>query len=302
LQISSATVLLADDELKVEKIAASLGSMKWDGSLVVPRRCDGTGHCPAHFILHADQIITDELNQLLRPHPAKKPWYRILGPAAQPVASLLGTVQAAGKLSAGRVVVRNVVGMRVSADVTLQAGRLRLTDLQASVLGGRHRGEWQADFTASPPEYSGRGTLEHLLLGQIADAMKDGWIAGTATATYHADMSGRSTAELLASAKATVQFDARDGELSHLGLNGGAPPLPLRHFSGRLALHDGNFEVQEGKLEAASGIYRISGTVSPGRKLDFRLTRDAAHGFSITGTISEPTVTPMSETRAALKP
>ena len=106
---------------------------------------------------------TDRLNQLINPHVRKQPWYRFLSSPATGVPYLL-TVHAVGKLTANRVVVRKLVASRVSANVELNKGKLRLSDLRGDVLGGKHVGDWEADFTAKPPAYSGSGTLERIAL------------------------------------------------------------------------------------------------------------------------------------------
>ncbi len=180
---------------------------------------------------------------------------------------------------------------------------LRISDLRAEVLGGKHSGEWQADFTVKPPAYSGNGILERVSLAQLAEVMGDGWITGAATARYRLTTSGYSAADLLASADGTLQFEMHDGILAHILLSSSAT-LHVSHFKGRVALRDGQFEIQEGKLEAPSGIYHVSGTASLGNKLDIRLLHDASHGFSITGTLAEPRVSAVTrpETQAALKP
>ena len=51
-------------------------------------------------------------------------------------------------------------------------------------------GEWQVDFTVNPPAYRGTGTLEKVALVQVADAMHDAWITGTASVEYRADTLG----------------------------------------------------------------------------------------------------------------
>ncbi len=302
VEITSAHLLLEPDQVIVQNLTASVVGTTWGGSLTMPRQCAAAGACRVHFDLHADEIVTDELNRLLNPHPRKRPWYRWLSPAAQPGPSLLTTLQAAGKLTAKRVVIRNLVGLRVSADVALQGSELRLSNLRADVLGGKQRGEWQVNFSAKPPRYTGAGTLQRVALGQVADLTRDGWITGSATASYRITANGYTAAELFSSADATVRFEVRDGLLPHIALTGA--PLRVRRFAGRLLLRDGKFDIQEGKLEAPNGIYQVSGTVSLGRNLNFKLLRDATHGFSISGTLSEPHVAPVTtpETRAALKP
>ncbi len=304
LEISSADLLLTQNEVRVQNLTASLTGGIWHGSLTLPRQCAGPVSCLLRVDLHADEIATDKLSQLLNPHPRKQPWYRFLSSPAQPGIPYLATLRAAGKLTANRVSIHNLVGTHVSADLELENGKLRLSGIRGEVLGGRHIGEWKADFMSKPPQYSGSGVLERVALGQLADAMHDGWITGTATGTYHATASGLTETELLSSANATLQVEARDGLLPHIALAGGTGPLQMRHLEGQLLLRDGKFEIEQGKLETPGGIYQVSGTASLGRTLDVKLVRDGGHGFKITGTLTEPRVaTAMTpETQAALKP
>jgi uncharacterized protein involved in outer membrane biogenesis len=303
LEITSANLLLTSDQTSVQNLTASIADTSWHGSVVLPRNCIVPNSCPVRFDLHADEIATDRVNQLVNPRVRQQPWYRFLSPPAAGVPYLL-TVHAAGKLTANRVVVHKLIANRVSANVELNKGKLLLFDLRGDVLGGKHIGEWEADFTAKPPEYSGSGTFERIALSQLSESMNDDWITGSATATYRAKASGLDAAELFASASSTVKIEARDGLLRHIALGEGAAPLQMHRLAAHLSLQDGKFEIQEGKLETAAGIYQVSGTASLTRVLNLKLTHEGAAGFNITGTLMEPHVSPIlsPETRAALKP
>jgi AsmA-like protein len=303
LEIASANLLLTPEQVNVQNLTASIADISWHGSLVLPRHCAVPGSCPVTFDLHADEIATDRLNELVNPQVRKQPWYRFLSSPPTGVPYLL-TVHAVGKMTAGSMVVRKLVGSRVSANVELADGKMRLSDLRGDVLGGKHAGEWEADFTAKPPMYTGSGKLERIALDQLAESMNDGWVTGSATATYKVSASGLNAAELFASASSTLQVDARNGLLRHVSLSEGSGPLQMRRLTAHLSLRDGKFEIQQGKLETPSGIYQVSGTAALTRVLNLKLTRDGAPGFNITGTLTEPRVALAStpETRAALKP
>jgi hypothetical protein len=171
-------------------------------------------------------------------------------------------------------------------------------------LGGRHTGDWQVDFTVNPPAYRGNGDLEKIALGEIAEAMHDAWLTGTANVSYRATSQGWTEAELLSHAGASFHLEARDGSLPHIALAGESSPLRINRFAGLLLLRDGKFEIDQGKLQTTGGMYQISGTASLDRVLDLRLVRDGARGFNITGTVDQPHVamSPSPETQAALKP
>jgi AsmA family/AsmA-like C-terminal region len=302
VEITSASIELTPDRAEVRKLTASAAGNVWRGSLTVPRQCEKLQACPVHFDLHADDFVTDELTGMLDETPGKQPWYRFLPQPAQSK-PYLASLNAVGKLAASHVVIHNLVANRVSADVEIEQGRVHLSNLRADLLGGRHTGEWLVDFTVNPPTYRGNGVLEKAALGQIAEAMHDAWITGTANVEYRAEMTGWTKAELLSHADAGFQIEARDGSLPHLALAGENSPLRVSRFVGGLHLRDGKFEIEQGKLQTPGGIYQVSGTASPGRVLDIKLLRDGAGGFSVTGTLDQPRVvitTP--ETQAALKP
>ena len=303
VEISSASIELLPTATEVRKLTASVGGNTWRGSLSVPRQCEKPQACPIRVDLHTDEFVTDELSGLVNELPGKEPWYRFLSSPAQPK-PYLASLHAVGNLTANRVVIHNLVANRVSAEVELEQGRLQLSNVRGDVLGGRHAGEWLVDFTVNPPTYQGNGTLEKVALGQIAEAMHDAWITGTANVEYRADTAGWTKAELLSHADAVFQLEAREGSLPHLTLAGDGGPLRVNRFVGRLLLRSGKFEIDQGKLQTPGGIYQLSGTASLGRVLDFKLARDGARGFNITGTVDQPrlAVSTAPETQAALKP
>jgi hypothetical protein len=322
VELTSASLSLRPEVTEIEKLTVVAAGNAWRGSLSIPRQCNTPHTCPIRFDLRADEVVAGALGTA-GASSGKQPWYRFLSstgqsPPAQSASGqsalgqsaagqsrpYLASVHAVGRLSAGRVLIHNLVASRVSADVELEQGRLQLTNLRGEIMGGRHTGEWTADFTASPPTYSGVGTLEKIALGQLAEAMDDGWITGTASVAYRANTLGWSKPELLSGAIASLQVEARDGSLPHLALAGEVAPLRVNRFVGRLHLRDGKFEVEEGKLQTPVGIYQLSGTASLGRVLDIKLAREGARGFNITGTLTQPHVVMNAspETQAALKP
>lgn len=304
LEITSANLNLAENEVRLQNLMASVGDSQWTGSLSLPRHCSSPHECSVSFDLHTEELNTDDLNTLFNPHPPKRPWYHLLSPSLQPRPSILTEVQASGKLNANRIVLRNLAGKHLSAHVQIQNAKVHISDLRAEMLGGTHVGEWRADFSVQPPVYSGTGAFDRVSLDQFAKVTQDGWITGTAHASYRLTTSGYSTGELIASSNGNLQFDMSNGSLTHIALGTAGAPLHVRRFKARLTLVDGQLEVQEGKLEAASGIYQVSGTASLGQNLNMRVVRDSSHAFGITGTVGAPRVVLLSgpETQAALKP
>lgn len=304
LQIGSATVVVSAEQVAVQNLVATVDGTSWHGSLNLPRPCVFPGSCFVRFDLHADRLATDQLNQWLNPNARKRPWYRFLTPDSQGGPSLLAKMRGAGRISADRVLIHNLAATKVSTNVTLENGRLAASDLRGDVFGGKHVGEWKADFVARPPIYSGTGKVDRLGLGQLSEAMHDGWITGTATASYEAKASGLSAADLFSSADATLQVEAHDGTLPHIELTEESGPLHLHHLAAKMVLHDSMFEILDGKLETASAIYQLSGTASLKQMLDLKLIPNGAPGFTITGPLTRPRVAPAAaaqEAETALK-
>lgn len=304
LEINSANVNFEENELRVENVRAALAGSEWDGTVSLPRHCSSPRGCPIAFELHTDELRGADLNGLFNPHPAKQPWYRLLSPSWQTRPSILRELEASGSLSAGRMLVGSVIGKHVSADINVKNANLHVSNLRAEVMGGVHEGDWQADFSVQPPVYKGRGAFDRVSLEQFAKVTHDGWISGTAHASYRFSSSGHSLDELIAGANGEMQFEMSNGALPHIALGAPGTPLHVRRFRARFVLAEGQLEVQEGKLEAASGIYQVSGTASLGHNLNIRIARDGSHAFGITGTVGAPRVVLLSgpETQAALKP
>ena len=301
LEIGAASVALLPDGVEVKNLTASLAGSTWHGSLALPRQCGLPGQCLVHFNLHADTIATDDWSQAFNSR-GKGPWYRFF--ASNQPASYLLNLRASGQVTANRVMLHKLQASHVSANVNLEGGALRLTDLEGNVLGGKHHGEWKADFTAKPPEYSGSGSFQQVDLGRLSSAMHDEWIAGTGSGSYRASTAGLSAAELKASAQGSLQVEDFDGTMKHLVLDPEAGPLRVQRFTGSLLLQDGNVEISKAELQAPGGFYQVSGKVSLGGVLNLKLTRAQASGYSIAGSLAAPTVSEVvpARTRAALKP
>jgi hypothetical protein len=209
------------------------------------------------------------------------------------------------------LLIRDLAATHVSANVNLEDGKLRVSELRGDLLGGEHRGDWAADFTVKPPAYSGSGAFTGISLGRVADVMKDRWITGTVTGSYRVTAAGSSASEFWQSADGALEFDMQEGSLPHISLLSDTAALRVERLEGEARLRDGTFEIKDGRLESALGMFGINGTVSLQRELDIKLTRSpmarvasGSHGYTITGTVAEPQVGQIAspETQARLKP
>jgi hypothetical protein len=304
VEIVSADMQLLPAEARVTKLNAKAADTSWTGSLEMPRGCGTPSACEVHFILNANQLDLGALRDWVSPSPKARPWYRVLESNALSGPSLLSSVRAVGQLTADRFQLQNLTATRVSAKVRLDSAKLNISGLSGDLLGGVHRGEWQADFTVKPAICKGGGRFTGISLARLADAMKDAWIAGTANASY--EMNGPCPAEFWTSAEGTLQFDMKDGSLRHVTLTDDAEALKVTRLTGQVRLQAGTIEMNGAELDAPGGKFELSGTASLEGALDFnlgRIDRRAAARYTITGTFAKPHVnqSETSETQARLK-
>ena len=304
VEIAAADMQLLPDEVRITKLSAKAADTVWTGSLEMPRGCGTPAACEVHFVLNANRVALGELTGWVSPSPKARPWYRVLEPNPQSGPSFLSKVRASGQLTTDRLQVESLAATRVSAKVRLDGGKLEVSELTADFLGGTHHGEWQADFSVKPAVCGGKGNLTGVSLAHLADAMKDAWIAGTASATY--EVKGPCPMDFWASAEGTLQFEMKDGIWRHVALGEGAEGLKVTHCTGQARLQAGAIEMRDAMLDSPDGKFQLSGTASLGGELDFTLARTAgrsAAGYTITGPLAKPDVSQSStpETQARLK-
>jgi uncharacterized protein involved in outer membrane biogenesis len=308
IEISSANLQLLPDKVRVTKLTANAAHALWTGSLELPRGCGTPAACTVTFDLSTNQLTLSEVAQWVSPRPQPRPWYRLPASNDQPGPTFFTSLHADGSVTANRLLLRGIAANHVSADLSLDAGKLHLSDLRGEFLGGKHRGEWQADFSVKPAVYAGSGAITGIALRQLASAMHDEWIAGTASGSYQITASGAASSDFWNSAEGAVQFDVRDGTLPHLQLVNDGDPLTIDQLQGRAHLQSGKIEVKEARLDSPSGKFQVTGTALLTRALDLKFTSkpDATGGaktYAIGGTVAEPRVTQVSnpETQAQLK-
>jgi hypothetical protein len=263
------------------------------------------GACQVHFVLNANQMGLNGLSEWANPSPSKRPWYRVLESDAPAGTSFLANVRASGQVTTDRLQVQRLTATRVSAKVSLDRGKLEITELSADFLGGKHQGHWQADFSIKPAVCNGSGSLTGLSLATLADVVKDQGMTGTANASY--EVKGSCPAEFWTSADGTLRFDMEDGSLPHIALGEDMGPLRFMRFAGQARLQGGTIEMKDAKLSSPAGKFELSGTSSLKGDLDFKLANTSsgviAPGYAITGTLAEPRVIQSSspDTQARLK-
>jgi uncharacterized protein involved in outer membrane biogenesis len=219
-----------------------------------------------------------------------------LAPWQQRNAALM-KLRANGRFSIARLEIGSTFVSNVSGTAELQAGQMRVSDLRADLLGGRHNGTWTADFTISPPMFAGSGGVSKLSMAQLASLMHDNWATGNMDARYSLTLAGMNAAALRDFATGSADFTLSNGLLRHVALEGRPAPLTFSEFTGKLALLNATFTLTECKLQSPGGDFLVKGTASYDRTLDLRLERAGGRSYAISGTLDKPRVvqTPAAE-------
>ena len=291
VNVAAAKVTLDGDAVNVSDLSAGVAGspLALDGALSFPRHCQLASQCPVRFDLHTDQLVPDEWVRLLDPELRPKAWYSPLVGSSEG----LPDFHADGTLSAGKLQLKNASAGNVTMDVHIARSVLRVEHVHADLFGGRHIGELTLDCSTATPRLSASGSIANFTIAELAAVTRGNWGTGSATLDYSFSAAGRTAKDLLASATGSADFDWRQGTVRGIALPHSRVPLKLRRFTGKLALKDARLEFTQGKLLLPDGIYEVKGTASFGRQMDLRLVRDAAHAYSVGGTLDRPVVRPL---------
>jgi hypothetical protein len=299
VRLASADVLLQQNTVTLRRINAGLGPLKATGSATFPRHCEDDQPCVSQLDIQTDEVDLDEINRLLNPRLKKRPWYSLFGVNGEH--SVLASWDADGTLAIRHLVAKSLEAGQVTMKFDLHRGKLAMRDVQATVFGGTHTGDWSADFTGDEPRYAGIGTVSNLSVADVAAIGKDAWGAGTLNGAYELKFSGWQASDLFASANGSCQFQWRNGSLRHLTLDGRTNPVRFPLWAGQCQWSPEGFRVSGSKMRTVSGIYQISGTVQPTRDLQLEFVRADGTAYEVTGTLENPRViaTPVARTAEA---
>ena len=233
------------------------------------------------------------------PHPAKRPWYRLLTATDAGAKPPLLEIQARGTVRVNQLMLKKVAAGQVVARAELDRGKITLTGLRGQVFQGTYQGKWVIDVSSAPARYQATGTLGNISLASVTALMNDAWAAGTAEGKFAVTGSGNTLPDFLAHADGELRFVMRNGTLTHVEIPGAPKPLPVHRFAGDLRLKEGTWKLQAGRLESRDGFYQVSGTAARSGSLDFVLTRGDQQTWNVTGTLAKPRVVSRTENNRA---
>jgi hypothetical protein len=265
-----------------------------------PQHCISTepNDCALRFKLAADEFDLDAVNALVNPRAQRRPWYADLIGSPQ---AKFPAVYALGQVSAAKVTAKSLTLTRFDSKLWLFPGGFALTGITANVFGGAGAGQLTADFSLRAPVYHLTGHIDKTAAANLAALMKDSNASGTANLKFEGEARGWNVDELASTVFGEVDFNWLDGSFNRLSLEAGAKPLHFKSFAGMLTLHDGTFRLSQSKLQSPDGIYSVSGAAFMDKRLELRLTRDAAPSYSIGGTLEHPIVSTIPPATAQAK-
>jgi hypothetical protein len=305
LEISTADLQLASDKIQITKLNANALGAAWSGAVELPRGCGTPDICDVHFNLNTQEFALAKLNEWINGRAKSRPWYRVLEPTSKSGLTFLRRLHASGQVTASRFVLHKITANNVSARFTIDSGKLLLNTLDADLLNGKHQGNWELDFSDAPSACNGSGTISGISLAKLSVDMGGDWATGTASGNY--EVAGPCSGEFWQSAEGKLRAEIKNGALLHVLIGDDPEPLAITRLTGEARLLSGKFELDSAKLTSSTATYELSGSLTLGRDIDVKMTRapaDSAHtGYSITGTLSQPNVSPLSSTeQAKLKP
>jgi hypothetical protein len=301
VEMVSAEMQLLPDAVHLSKLNAKAAGAVWAGFIDLPRGCGTPDACPVHFSINTKRLAFTDLNAWINPGAKKRPWYRVLGATSETRPAWWTTLHAIGKITADRFDLHQIQATQVSANFNVNNGKLQLSGLNADLLGGTHSGDWKVEFARKPALCKGTGTLAGMSLASIAEAMNNAWVTGFGTGSY--EVSGPCPSDFWQSAEGKLHVEVNDGIFPHLLLSEDTEPLRTSEIKGEARLHGGTIDITNAQVIALDSSYRLTGTASLKREVNLKLMRlssgDANVGYSISGTLETPRVTPFSRNEQA---
>jgi hypothetical protein len=287
LLVNSASVVLANQLVEITAFSAAFRKgAQLSGSASFPVHCTGPENCVLDFDVRTEEASLAGLNQLLNP-AFSQPWYHLLAIGKRQQDALM-KLRASGHLSAPHFALGGSLAINnVDASLELSAGKLRIHEIRADLLGGHENGSWLADFTVSPPRFMGNGMVSKLSISQLTSLMQDNWAAGAVNADYSLTLSGLSAAKLASSATGTAKFTWSGGLLRHVSLDSRGTPVAISKFSGKVSLQDGAFTLVDCMLQSNGGSYAVNGTALYDRTLNLKLERPGGQSYVVSGTLDQ---------------
>jgi len=292
LHLDSALLELTPDFFILRNISGKVGApvVIADGRVAVPRNCTDA-NCPAQFDLHFPVLDVDDLNRVLNPRFRTTSWFnleRFFG-GPEEVTPLLRDSKAVGVVAVDRLRLKKLIATNVSAVLSLDSGQLRATQVNATVLGGRHTGTWRADLKSDPPSYIGQGKFDSVDVGQTSTLLAQPLGTGRASGNYELQLRGNEWGDLLHSLQGAISYRWENGSILPSAKAIANHPLRFSHWTGMAEINGIEIRLLQGSMLAGKQSYRTEGTASLTGDLNLRFSTSGST-ISLDGTLQEPIV------------
>jgi len=304
LLIPEADAQITDTAMELNHLNARFehSPIELTGSVTRPWNCPPEPPCPFQFDLHADKLDIADVAGLLGLN--QKSWNLPFISNTEK----LPEFRASGTISLDSLKLADLPLEKFAARLEAGDRSLLIDHMDARIAGGVMTGKWNIDWSTPAPRYSGSGTVtgatpEKLGLPAPENALLNDWIAGKTSLKYGLQFTGRTAAEMLASATGQTEFQVAAGTSRALTLEP-AKPLKFQSLQGSFQMDHGNLKFSAGKIRTANRIYDLDGTVSLSDQQARLSISSGVTQWKITGALDKPSVSgrPVSAQAAATHP
>jgi hypothetical protein len=218
VEIARATLHIDPDELRWDPIDFSYGPVKGTGSLTLPEDCKAPNTCTPRFDLQFGDLDASALQAAIlgahEPGTLLSELIARLSLAKQSIA--LAWPEVEGTVKADSLILGPVTLRDASATLHIVSTGVEITGLEGRLLGGSLHGSGTLR-TGDNPVYTIDAGFEQLSPTSVGQLLGLRWSGGALTADGKIELSGFTDKDLADSAKGTLHFEWRHGEVSAEG-------------------------------------------------------------------------------------
>jgi hypothetical protein len=286
VELSQAHVALDANRMNLQGLIGAVGKTRFTGTATLPRSCAPEAPCDSVLNLQFDEIDPELWNVALNPRVRSR-WYKLFGASEEH--NVVATLKASGHISARHVQLGFTPATNFESDFTLRDGQAELKNTRMALLGGEVEGDWAMHFKDGGPEYAGKGQLARVNIAQLSAATKTNLGTGLLNGRWEAQLSGWNVEDFLKSAEGKAELNWSNGTLRSFAFDGHAP-MKVNNFSATFTLAKGKLSIEDGKLQSGAGVYKVSGTATPGRDLDLQFLAPEGTSYRVNGNLQKPQV------------
>jgi hypothetical protein len=304
LLVAEADAQLTDSSVELKNLHAQFehSPIEFTGSVKRPLNCPVELPCPFQFDLYADKLDIADAAGLLGLN--QKSW-------SLPFISNSGKLpefRASGTLTLESLKLANLPLEKFTAHLEAGDHSLLVDHINSKIAGGSIAGKWTIDWSSDTPRYGGTGTvtgamIEKLELPADDSTLLTDWITGKTNLKYGLQFTGKTTAEMMASATGQTEFQLANGSSRLLALEP-AKPLKYQSLQGSLQMEHGILKFSMGRIRTATRIYDLDGTVSLNDQQTRLSIGSGAAQWKIAGALAKPIVSvkPVTAQAASARP